>query len=121
MPDGGATAFLAQRVGLSRAAELCMLGDKLPAPVARQWGLVNEVYSTGDLAGQARALAERLASSPTVALASIKTALNAAANPGLAGHLALEADLQQRHAGTADYIEGRAAFSERRPAVFSGR
>ena len=100
MPDGGVTAFLAERVGLTRAAQLCMLGDRLPA---------------------ARALAERLAAGPTVALASMKRALTSAAQRGLAEHMELEATLQQRHAGTADYAEGRAAFAEKRPARFQGR
>lgn len=121
MPDGGATAFLAERVGLARAAELCMLGEKLPATKALEWGLVNAVHPVEALHSAARAVAERLAEAPTVALGSIKRALNAAAYPGLAEHLTLEADLQQRHASTADYAEGRAAFVEKRPARFAGR
>ncbi|MBO0849328.1 MAG: enoyl-CoA hydratase/isomerase family protein, partial [Pseudonocardia sp.] len=121
MPDGGATAFLAERVGLARAAELCMLGEKLPATKALEWGLVNAVHPVEALHSAARAVAERLAEAPTVALGSIKRALNAAAYPGLAEHVTLEADLQQRHASTADYAEGRAAFVEKRTARFAGR
>jgi 2-(1,2-epoxy-1,2-dihydrophenyl)acetyl-CoA isomerase len=120
MPDGGSTAFLAERIGLARAAELCMLGDKLPAGKALEWGLVNAVHPAEGLPAAARSLAERLAAAPTVALASVKLALNAAAHPSLAEHLALEADLQQRHAATCDYAEGRAAFGEKRPARFTG-
>lgn len=121
MPDGGATAFLAGRIGLARAAELCMLGDKLPASTALQWGVVNAVHPADELSTEAWALTERLATAPTVAIASVKQALNAAAHPPLEAHLGLEANLQRRHASTADYSEGRAAFAEKRPARFIGR
>jgi 2-(1,2-epoxy-1,2-dihydrophenyl)acetyl-CoA isomerase len=121
MPDGGTTAFLAERVGLARAAELCMLGERLPAAKALDWGLVNAVHPVGDLRQAARALAERLAGAPTAAVASIKQALVAAAQTALTGQLELEAQLQQRHGPTADYAEGRAAFAEKRQAVFTGR
>ncbi|QJY47476.1 enoyl-CoA hydratase-related protein [Pseudonocardia broussonetiae] len=121
MPDGGATAFLAERVGLARAAELCMLGDRLPAERARDWGLVNAVHPVADLPAVARELAARLAAAPTVAIASTKRALAAATQRSLADHLELEAGLQQGHAATHDYAEGRAAFVERRPARFLGR
>lgn len=120
MPDGGATAFLAERVGLARAAQLCMLGEKLPAPKALDWGLVNAVHPPDELRPAAQALATRLAAGPTVALASMKRALNSAALHNLAAHLELEATLQQRHGATHDYAEGRSAFLEKRTAVFEG-
>ena len=121
MPDGGATAFLAERVGLARATELCMLGEKLPAARAEQWGLVNAVHPVDDLRDAAEALAGRLTQAPTVALGSMKTALTAAAQRHLADQLELEANLQQRHAITADYREGRQAFLEKRTPVYRGR
>lgn len=97
-----------------------MLGDKLPAATALDWSLVNAVHPAGELLPAARALAARLAAAPTVAIASAKQALNAAAQRGLAEQLKLEATLQQRHASTHDYAEGRAAFLEKRPARFQG-
>ncbi|MFC5995017.1 enoyl-CoA hydratase-related protein [Pseudonocardia hispaniensis] len=121
MPDAGVTAFLAERVGLTRAAELCMLGEKLPATTALDWGLVNRVHPAAELHERAAELASRLASAPTVALGGMKTALTAAAQRGLREQLALEADLQHRNGATADYAEGRAAFLEKRPARFTGR
>lgn len=120
MPDGGTTAFLAERVGLARAAELCMLGDRLPAETAHRWGLVNAVHPGEHLHAEAEALARRLAQAPTVALASTKQALGAAAQRRLADQLELEATLQQRHATTHDYAEGKAAFAQKRQAVFLG-
>src|SRR3954452_7375357 len=121
MPDGGATAMLAERVGLARAAELCMLGEKLPATRALDWGVVNAVHPVADLQAAAQALAARLAEGPTVALGSIKRALTEASQRRLADHLELEAQLQQAHGPTLDYAEGRAAFVEKRPARFQGR
>jgi 2-(1,2-epoxy-1,2-dihydrophenyl)acetyl-CoA isomerase len=121
MPDGGVLPALAERIGITRAAELAMLADKLPAARAEQWGLVTAVHPAAELADRAVALTERLAAGPTVAYASTKTVLAAAAAPRLEELLALEADLQQRHATTHDYAEGRAAFVEKRPARFLGR
>ncbi|GAA2862184.1 2-(1,2-epoxy-1,2-dihydrophenyl)acetyl-CoA isomerase PaaG [Pseudonocardia halophobica] len=121
MPDAGATAFLAERVGLARAAELCMLGEKLPAAKAERWGLVNAVHPAEELQSAAEGLARRLASAPTVALGNMKRALSTAAQRGLADQLELEATLQQEHGATADYHEGRSAFAEKRKAVFQGR
>jgi 2-(1,2-epoxy-1,2-dihydrophenyl)acetyl-CoA isomerase len=120
MPDAGATAFLAERVGLARANELCMLGEKLPATKAEQWGLINAVHPAPELRSAAVALSERLAAAPTVAIGSMKFALTTAAQAGLQAQLELEADLQQKHGQTADYAEGRAAFAEKRRAVFQG-
>ncbi len=119
--DGGTSAFLAERVGLARAAELAMLGERLPAAKAQDWGLVNAVHPVDELPGAARALAERLAAGPTVALGKIKYLLNVAAQRGLAEHLELETATQQSNAATADYAEGSAAFREKRSAVFQGR
>ncbi|ODU07644.1 MAG: enoyl-CoA hydratase [Pseudonocardia sp. SCN 72-86] len=121
MPDGGTTAFLAERIGLTRAAELCMLAERLPAAKAESWGLVNSVHPVDELRGHAEKLAARLADAPTVALASIKQALREAVQGGLERQLQREAELQQRHGRTGDYAEGRAAFMEKRPAAFRGR
>ncbi len=121
MPDAGATFFLTERVGSLRATELAMLGERLSATRALEWGAVNAVHPDAELLDAASALARRLAEAPTVALASMKRAIGAAAQARLADHLELEAGLQQRHAATADYAEGVAAFSEKRRPRFAGR
>ena len=121
MPDGGAAAFLAERVGIARAAQLAMLGDQLTAPRALAWGVINEVHPATELQTAAHALTARLANGPTVALANIKRSLRESVQRGLAEQLAAEAELQQEHGRTADYAEGVAAFTERRPPAFRGR
>jgi len=121
IPDAGATALLVERIGLARATQLCMLGEKLPAARALDWGVVNAVHPAAGLPSAARELTEKLAQGPTVALAGMKRALTAAAQRHLADQLELEATLQQAQGATHDYAEGRAAFVEKRPARFRGR
>ncbi len=121
MPDAGAMRFLAERVGLARAAELCMLGERLPAAKALEWGLVNRVVPDDEVHCEAMALAQRLAAGPTLALANIKKTLNETTQVGLAEQLAIEADRQQEHGGSVDYAEGKAAFVDKRKAQFRGR
>lgn len=121
LPDGGATAFLAERVGLARAAQLCKLGERLPARRALEWGQINAVHPPADLLPAAQGLAERLAAGPTVALGNIKRALGAAAQGHLAAQLELDATLQAEHGRTWDYAEGRAAFLDKRRPDIRGR
>ena len=121
VPDGGALAHLVQRVGAVRAAQLAMLGERLDARRALEWGLVNAVHPDEELRERAWELAERLAAGPTVALASMKELIDASTGLDLEAQLALEPRVQQRHASTADYAEGVAAFKEKRPPRFAGR
>ena len=121
IPDGGSLPHLAARVGAVRAARLAMLGEELGAPEAFAWGIVSHLVDDDHLAGDALAMAERLADGPTVALTSTKELLGAVTDGQLEAHLALEARLQQRQATTADYAEGVAAFKEKRAPRFKGR
>jgi 2-(1,2-epoxy-1,2-dihydrophenyl)acetyl-CoA isomerase len=120
-PDAGAIPGLVARVGPARANELVMLGERLPAARALEWGLVNRVVADDEALPTARALAERLAGAPTVALATMKELVGACPPADLEAHLAHEAQAQQRHATTAHYAVGVAAFKEKRRPGFTGR
>ena len=121
VPDGGSSAFIPSRVGLARAAEMAMLGERVPAAQALEWGLVNAVHPDDELPGAAAALAARLAAGPTLSYAGAKRQFNAWCYPGLEDQLELEAQIQQEQARSADFAEGVTAFLQKRPATFTGR
>jgi 2-(1,2-epoxy-1,2-dihydrophenyl)acetyl-CoA isomerase len=120
VPDGGSTAFLPARIGYARAAEMAMLGEKVPAPQALDWGLVNRVVADDQLEPEAGALLERLANGPTRSYAGAKKLLNRRMYADLAGQLEAEADAQREQGQSQDFIEGVLAFVEKRPAKFTG-
>jgi 2-(1,2-epoxy-1,2-dihydrophenyl)acetyl-CoA isomerase len=120
VPDSGASWFLPRLVGASRAAELALTTEPLSAEDAERIGLVSRVVPADTLAGEARALALRLAMAAPVALALTKRALNRAYDASLEDQLEYEAALQGIAGGTADHAEGIAAFVEKRPAAFRG-
>ena len=121
VPDAGGSFILPRLVGRARATGMAMLGDKIEAEQAADWGLIWEVVDDDQLLDRAQTLAEHLAKQPTRGLGLIKCALNASAVNDLDQQLDLERDLQREAGGTEDYKEGVSAFLERRPAVFKGR
>jgi 2-(1,2-epoxy-1,2-dihydrophenyl)acetyl-CoA isomerase len=121
VPDGGSSLFMPTRVGFARAAELMMLGERLPAPKALEWGLINRVVGDEQLADEATALAARLAAGPTRSYAGAKRELNNWLYARMGEQLDLEAQLQQEMAQSEDFVEGVTAFLQKRPASFSGR
>ncbi len=121
MPDGGSTLFVPAAVGKARAFQMALLGERVPAATALEWGLINAVHADDRLAEEAEALARRLAQGPTRSYAGSKRALNRMLYPDLEGQLELEAELQHHLARTKDFVEGVGAFLEKRPAAFKGR
>jgi 2-(1,2-epoxy-1,2-dihydrophenyl)acetyl-CoA isomerase len=120
MPDGGSTAFVPPAVGKARAFQMALLGERVPAVMALEWGLVNWVHPDDRLMGEADALVEQLAAGPTRSYASSKRALNQFIYGDLDAQLDLEAELQHALGRTRDFIEGATAFVEKRQPTFSG-
>ncbi len=120
MPDGGSTAFVPPAVGRVRAFQMALLGERIPSAQALDWGLVNWVHPDERLIDEANALAERLAAGPTRSYAASKQALNASIYGDLDRQLELEAELQHELARSKDFLEGVAAFVEKREAAFGG-
>src|ERR671926_742324 len=115
MPDGGSTLFVPAAVGKARAFEMALLGERISAQLALDWGLVNWVHPDERIRAEADVLVERLAVGPTRSYASSKQALNRMLYPDIDGQLDLEAELQHALARTRDFGEGVGAFVEKRP------
>ncbi len=121
IPDSGGTWSLVKALGLPRAKGLAMLGDRLSAEQAADWGLIWRCVDDADLMDEARKLARHLATQPTLGLAAIKQALHLACAADLDTQLDTERDLQRRAGRSEDYREGVAAFMEKRKPEFKGR
>jgi 2-(1,2-epoxy-1,2-dihydrophenyl)acetyl-CoA isomerase len=120
MPDGGSTALVPPAIGKARAFQMALLGERVPAPQALEWGLVNWVHADDRLMDEANALAERLAAGPTRSYAGSKRALNQSIYGDLDAQLELEAELQHELGRSKDFLEGAAAFVEKRDPEFAG-
>jgi len=121
VPDGGSSVFVPSRVGMARATEMAMLGERVPAAQALEWGLVNRVVADASLTEETQALAKRLAGGPTRSYAGTKRLVNNWLYARMGEQLDLEARIQQEMAGNEDFLEGALAFVEKRAARFSGR
>jgi 2-(1,2-epoxy-1,2-dihydrophenyl)acetyl-CoA isomerase len=121
VPDGGSSLLVPSRVGFARAAELAMLGERLGAGQALEWGLINRVWPDDELADRADELIDKLASGPTRSYAGIKRQLNQWLFERMETQLEFEAHIQQEMSGSADFAEGVTAFIEKRGARFTGR
>jgi len=121
VPDGGASLFVPSRVGFARAAEMAMLGERVGAAKAVDWGLINAAWPDAEFAAKADALLARLAAGPTRSYAGSKRELNHWLYDRMAAHLELEASIQGELAASADFIEGVSAFLQKRPPEFRGK
>ena len=121
VPDGGATWMLPRLIGRARAAEMMLLGERVPAARALDWGMIHRVVPDDALGAEAFALAERLARGPTVALGLMRRGLHNALETDYAGAMDAEAEAQRAARGSADSAEGGRAFLDKRPPAFMGR
>jgi len=120
-PDGGMTFFLSRAVGAQRAMEMTLFSRVLPASRAAAWGLVQEIFPDAEFAAGVDALANRLASGPTLAYARAKELYNRALSQPLESQMEEERQNISRCAGSRDFREGVRAFLDKRPARFEGR
>jgi 2-(1,2-epoxy-1,2-dihydrophenyl)acetyl-CoA isomerase len=121
VPDCGSTWLLPRLVGKARAIELSLMGERLPAEKALEWGLINRVYDDGVLMEEAMKLARELASGPTVALSLIRKLYWDSEENSFEEQLNLEYQSQRIAGATQDFREGVTAFLEKRPAKFAGK
>src|SRR5437660_2683505 len=120
VPDGGSSLFVPSRVGFARAAELAMLGERLAARTALDWGLINRVWPDEEYQAQALALLDRMAAGATRSYAGTKRQLNKWLYEHMDAQLEFEAGIQREMAASGEFAERLAAFAEKRPPRFSG-
>jgi 2-(1,2-epoxy-1,2-dihydrophenyl)acetyl-CoA isomerase len=121
VPDAGGTWLLPQLVGRARAVGLALLGDKLSAEQAAQWGLIWKCVATADFEAEVSAVAKALAAGPTLGYVRTRQAIDAAATSTLDAQLDLEAGMQRELGNSHDYAEGVKAFIAKRPPLFVGK
>jgi 2-(1,2-epoxy-1,2-dihydrophenyl)acetyl-CoA isomerase len=120
VPDVGSSWLLPRLIGKARAQAMMMLGMRVPAEQAREWGMIYDVADDDALMTRALEIAHKLASGPTVALAMIRRSARFALEHSLSDVLRHERMGQLAAGRTADFAEGVAAFTSKRTAVFKG-
>jgi 2-(1,2-epoxy-1,2-dihydrophenyl)acetyl-CoA isomerase len=121
VPDCGSTWLLPRLIGKARSVELSLMGERLPAEKALEWGLVNRVYDDAALMAETMKLAHELANGPTVALSLIRQLYWESPENSFEDQLNLEFKSQRIAGAAEDFKEGVTAFLEKRPAKFKGR
>lgn len=120
-PDGGSTFALPRVVGVKRAMEIAMLGDRFDATAALDYGILNRVVPAADFNSEIAKLAKRLAAGPTIALAHTKQLINNSLEATVETQLERETESFANCTATHDFPEGITAFLEKRAAQFTGR
>ena len=120
VPDAGGTWSLPRVVGGPRAMALAMLGEKISAEQAEQWGMIWRCVDDENLTAEVDALATHFSTAPTTGLAYMKKLLRMSWQNSLDSQLDLERDFQNAASQTSDFKEGVDAFLNKRPPEFTG-
>ena len=120
VPDGGSSWLLARAIGRARATQMMMLGERIGAEQAADWGLIYRAVEDAQLMDEALALATRLAAGPTVALAAMRRNLMTALDGSFDQTLRAEAGGQRTASDSHDAREGAKSFIEKRKPAFTG-
>ena len=118
VPDGGSTYLLPRLIGRARAMEMTMLGERVAAK-ALEWGLINRCVPDAELMTEATKLAQEMANGPR-ALSLIRKLMWQSLDAEWTAQLDTERWTQRIAGKTDDFIEGVAAFQQKRPAAFKG-
>jgi len=120
MPGAGGTQRLARAIGKAKAMEIILTGGTMTAAEAAASGLITRVVPPEETLDTALELAARIATMPPLAIRAAKAAILDAHEQGLREGLARERMAFFRLFDTLDQAEGMAAFTEKRPPVWSG-
>ena len=120
VPDGGSTYLLPRLIGRARAMEMALMGNKIGAETALEWGLINQMTGDDELLDIAMEKAQTLAAGPTQALALTRALLWDSADRNFDAQIHAERIAQRTAGRTQDFKEGVKAFLEKRPAKFTG-
>ncbi|MBL0915649.1 MAG: enoyl-CoA hydratase/isomerase family protein, partial [Sphingopyxis sp.] len=121
VPDGGSSWLLPRLIGVPRAAQMMMLGEKISGDQAADWGMIYKCVEDAELMAEAKALATRLANGPTIALGTMRKVLRDGLSQSFSDTLDAEAKGQFIAGGTADAVEGIMAFQQKRKTEFKGK
>ncbi|NNC72646.1 MAG: 2-(1,2-epoxy-1,2-dihydrophenyl)acetyl-CoA isomerase [Sphingomonadaceae bacterium] len=121
VPDGGASWMLPRLIGKARAYEMMMLGEKIPAEKALDWGMVYKIVADDALMDEAQALAQRLAKGPTKALGIMRRTAMENLERSYGAGLDAEADAQREAGNSQDAVIGAVAFLKKEKPQFTGK
>ena len=118
VPDMGATWFFPRGIGRARSVGMTLLGNRLSAEQAAQWGLIWACVDDAALMDEARAIAAKLAALPAHAALETRRAFAAAERNSLAEQLEYERERQRDLIDRDEFTEGVSAFLQKRKPVF---